>query len=86
MLFGTTKVYAFVGPSGTGKSYRAQMVANEYGIKHFEVSAKTGYNINEGFDSLINDMIEKENIESNKNNIKLNNKAHKNEKNKKCIK
>ena len=23
------KVYAFVGPSGTGKSYRAQMVANE---------------------------------------------------------
>ena len=27
-----TKVYAFVGPSGTGKSYRAQMVANENGI------------------------------------------------------
>ena len=26
-----TKVYAFVGPSGTGKSYRAQMVANENG-------------------------------------------------------
>ena len=26
------KVYAFVGPSGTGKSYRAQMVANERGI------------------------------------------------------
>ena len=26
------KVYAFVGPSGTGKSYRAQMVANEKGI------------------------------------------------------
>ena len=24
------KVYAFVGPSGTGKSYRAQMVASEY--------------------------------------------------------
>ena len=23
------KVYAFVGPSGTGKSYRAQMVASE---------------------------------------------------------
>ncbi len=23
------KVYAFVGPSGTGKSYRAQMVAGE---------------------------------------------------------
>jgi len=28
------KVYAFVGPSGTGKSYRAQMVANEHGIKY----------------------------------------------------
>ena len=28
------KVYAFVGPSGTGKSYRAQMVAGEKG-KHF---------------------------------------------------
>ncbi len=26
------KVYAFVGPSGTGKSYRAQMVAGEKGI------------------------------------------------------
>ena len=26
------KVYAFVGPSGTGKSYRAQMVANERNI------------------------------------------------------
>ena len=26
------KVYAFVGPSGTGKSYRAQMVAGENGI------------------------------------------------------
>lgn len=26
------KVYAFVGPSGTGKSYRAQMVANENDI------------------------------------------------------
>ena len=31
MLFDThkMKVYAFVGPSGTGKSYRAQMVAGE---------------------------------------------------------
>lgn len=29
-----TKVYAFVGPSGTGKSYRAQMVASEKDI-HF---------------------------------------------------
>jgi len=27
------KVYGFVGPSGTGKSYRAQMVASEKGIK-----------------------------------------------------
>ena len=27
------KTYAFVGPSGTGKSYRAQMVASEYDIK-----------------------------------------------------
>ena len=26
------KVYAFVGPSGTGKSYRAQMVASERNI------------------------------------------------------
>ena len=29
-----TRVYAFVGPSGTGKSYRAQMVASEKNI-HF---------------------------------------------------
>ena len=28
------KVYAFVGPSGTGKSYRAQMVASEYNIRY----------------------------------------------------
>jgi uncharacterized alkaline shock family protein YloU len=28
------KVYAFVGPSGTGKSYRAQMVANSKGIEY----------------------------------------------------
>ena len=35
MLFGNKiKVYAFVGPSGTGKSYRAQMVANEKNIKY----------------------------------------------------
>lgn len=27
-------VYAFIGPSGTGKSYRAQMVANEKGINY----------------------------------------------------
>ena len=35
MLFANKiKVYAFVGPSGTGKSYRAQMVASEKGIKY----------------------------------------------------
>lgn len=28
------KVYAFIGPSGTGKSYRAQMVANENNIHY----------------------------------------------------
>ena len=28
------KVYAFVGPSGTGKSYRAQMVAGENDIEY----------------------------------------------------
>lgn len=28
------KAYAFVGPSGTGKSYRAQMVAGQQGIKY----------------------------------------------------
>lgn len=34
-LFGSKiKVYAFVGPSGTGKSYRAQMVASEKGINY----------------------------------------------------
>ena len=27
-------VYAFVGPSGTGKSYRAQMVASERNIRY----------------------------------------------------
>lgn len=33
MLFNNKiDVYAFVGPSGTGKSYRAQMVANEKNI------------------------------------------------------
>lgn len=35
MLFNhKVKAYAFVGPSGTGKSYRAQMVAGEKGIKY----------------------------------------------------
>ncbi len=28
------KVYAFVGPSGTGKSYRAGLVASENGINY----------------------------------------------------
>jgi uncharacterized alkaline shock family protein YloU len=28
------KVYAFVGPSGTGKSYRAQMVADSKGVEY----------------------------------------------------
>ena len=35
-MFEKMRVYAFVGPSGTGKSYRAQMVAGEkcgaYGV------------------------------------------------------
>ena len=33
-MFESIKVYAFVGPSGTGKSYRAQMVAGEKDV-HF---------------------------------------------------
>ena len=33
-MFDNIKVYAFVGPSGTGKSYRAQMVANEDNIRY----------------------------------------------------
>lgn len=33
-MFNNIKVYAFVGPSGTGKSYRAQMVAGEKDV-HF---------------------------------------------------
>ena len=33
-MFETIRVYAFVGPSGTGKSYRAQMVAGENNIKY----------------------------------------------------
>ena len=34
MDFSDIKVYAFVGPSGTGKSYRAQMVASENNIDY----------------------------------------------------
>lgn len=33
-MFEKIKVYAFVGPSGTGKSYRAQMVAGEKNIHY----------------------------------------------------
>lgn len=34
MFFNKMKVYAFVGPSGTGKSYRAQMVAGEKNVHY----------------------------------------------------
>ena len=40
------KVYAFVGPSGTGKSYRAQMVASEYDV-HFIIDDGLLINDNE---------------------------------------
>ena len=33
-MFENMRVYAFVGPSGTGKSYRAQLVAGENNIKY----------------------------------------------------
>ena len=33
-MFENIKVYAFVGPSGTGKSYRAQMVAGEKNVHY----------------------------------------------------
>ncbi len=33
-MFEKIKVYAFIGPSGTGKSYRAQMVASEKNIHY----------------------------------------------------
>lgn len=33
-MFRKTRVFAFVGPSGTGKSYRAQMVAGEQDIHY----------------------------------------------------
>ena len=35
-----TKVYAFVGPSGTGKSFRAQKVASDYKIKKHQQKLK----------------------------------------------
>ena len=34
LLENKVKTYAFVGPSGTGKSYRAQMVAGEKNIEY----------------------------------------------------
>ena len=34
IVTGKINVYAFVGPSGTGKSYRAQMVASEKNINY----------------------------------------------------
>lgn len=36
------KVYAFVGPSGTGKSYRAQMVADSKNIEYI-IDDRTTY-------------------------------------------
>jgi len=33
-LIENIKTYAFVGPSGTGKSYRAQLVASEHEINY----------------------------------------------------
>lgn len=32
-MFKNIDVYAFVGPSGTGKSYRAQMVAGQFNVR-----------------------------------------------------
>ena len=62
---------------------KVKKLADEYGIKHIEVSAKTGYNINEGFNSLVNDMITaSENPKG--NNIMLENTDDKNNKRKKC--
>ena len=46
MSFEKIKVYAFVGPSGTGKSYRAQMVASEKDI-HFIIDDGLLINDNE---------------------------------------
>ena len=41
-IFGNKiEVYAFVGPSGTGKSYRAQMVASEKNIKFIKTTTKS---------------------------------------------
>ena len=60
-----------------------KQLTDEYKIKLFKVSAKTGYNINEGFNSLINDMIvEWENHE--RKIIELKNNDKKSKKDKKC--
>ena len=61
-------------------------LADEYGIKHFEVSAKTGYNINEGFNSLIKDIIAQRNLsgKSNTNNYGLKKDVIINQKYNKC--
>ena len=61
---------------------KVKKLANEFGIKHFVVSAKTGYNINEGFNSLVNDMITY--FENHiRNNIEIKNSDDKNKKDKK---
>ena len=67
---------------------KVKKLAAEYGIKHFEVSAKTGNNINEGFDSLINDILSLQNLseKSKSNNISLKSNDHINKANKKCAK
>ena len=67
---------------------KVKKLAAEYGIKHFEVSAKTGNNINEGFDSLINDILALQNIseKSKSNNISLKSNDDINKANKKCAK
>ena len=67
---------------------KVKKLADEYGIKHFEVSAKTGNNINKGFDSLINDILALQNIleKSKSNNISLKSNDDINKANKKCAK
>ena len=46
MMLEKIKVYAFVGPSGTGKSYRAQMVAGDKDV-HFIIDDGLLINENE---------------------------------------
>ena len=60
-------------------------LADKYNIKHFEVSAKTGYNISEVFNALVNDIIDE--WENPKNTIiKIENDDKKSIKDKKCAK